>query len=131
MSDAERRATTLDCALAEARERITELERQLADTRAHVERLAREVGKKDEACRRKDLYLDALGHVWCSGGCDGGTGCYSGIPMTEEGVAYLERNAARARKWFRSHECHEHRAEMERCADCGSRGECERMRGGA
>ena len=61
--------------------------------------------QKNEAFRRKNLWLDALGHVWCSGGCEGGMNRYGGGEVTEEQVRYLERNAERARTYLASRYC--------------------------
>lgn len=96
--------------------------------RALVKQLRQEVHIKNEACHQKNLYLDALGHVWCSGGCEDGTGRYSGMPMEEAHVEYLERNAKRARQWWDAHQCKLHRGELERCNTCESRQTCVRIK---
>ena len=51
---------------------------------------------------RKNLQLDALGMVWCDGGCPGGVHRYNTREVTEEHVEFLEKNAARARRWIRN-----------------------------
>lgn len=109
-------------------EEFQELRRAcMSDLTARRDELKRELRAKDLILHEKNMWLDALGHVWCSGGCDGGTGKYSGITMTEEGVAYLERNAVRARKWLRAYQCKHNRGHTEACSGCASFGECEQI----
>jgi hypothetical protein len=48
----------------------------------------------------RNRLLDALGMVWCSGGCKHGMARYDGRAITAEAVAALITNAARARAWF-------------------------------
>lgn len=52
-------------------------------------------GRIKEALERKNLALDALHMVWCSGGC----ACLK-EPVTAEMVSYVEEYAKRLRTWF-------------------------------
>lgn len=54
----------------------------------------------EEALHKKNLALDALGYVWCSGGCDGGVHRNESREITEEHVVAAERNTTRMREWF-------------------------------
>jgi hypothetical protein len=76
---------------------------------------------------RKNLELDALGRVWCSGGCEDGMNRYSRVEITEEQVAFLELNAKRARTYYNSRQCKLHRGKTERCSGCASEQECKAM----
>lgn len=59
---------------------------------------AQKYGNAQKDLERKNLALDALHYVWCSGGCDGGV--RGEVPMTAEMVAYVETYAMRLRTWF-------------------------------
>lgn len=49
----------------------------------------------------KNKQLDALGHVWCSGGCEGGAARYENPDtITEETVQLVEKNTLRLRTWW-------------------------------
>jgi hypothetical protein len=74
---------------------------------------------------RRNLELDAIGYVWCSGGCDGGMFRYQDMftdcPLTEEQVNMIERNTIRVRQWFENHKCREARktgTRMDKCKEC-------------
>lgn len=58
------------------------------------------VGYQEEAIQRKNMELNALRRVWCSGGCHGGVQ----LPVTAEMVAYVEQYAKRLAAWFVKHE---------------------------
>jgi hypothetical protein len=60
----------------------------------------RQTGTKDEVLHRKNLELDALHFVWCSGACRGGVHRWSSDIVTEEIVAEAERNTTRLRQWY-------------------------------
>lgn len=56
-----------------------------------------------ECLRKKNLELDALHHVWCSGGCQSGVHRYepnNPDTITEELVTRAEANTLRLRQWF-------------------------------
>ena len=63
-------------------------------------RLKIEVSIKDDQLYRRNRELDALGMVWCNGGCEGGVFRYSMDTLTKEQVEMVERNTARLRTWF-------------------------------
>ena len=82
---------------------VTEVERlreEVKCLREHVARLKREVGYKDICLRYKNIELDALHKVWCSGGCEGGVHRYHEEELTEDMVILAERNTERLRRWF-------------------------------
>lgn len=58
----------------------------------------------NEAVKTKNLALDALHHVWCSGGCVTGAHRFVHVPplpeVTEELVHEAEVNVRRLRQWF-------------------------------
>ena len=62
--------------------------------------LRREITTMRRSLEEKNRQLDTLGRVWCDGGCKGGMHRYTDEPVIEEQVAFLERNAARARSWL-------------------------------
>jgi hypothetical protein len=50
---------------------------------------------------RKNIQLDAMDWVWCSGGCEGGIHRYNDLPdLTEEMVLIAEENTKRLRRWY-------------------------------
>jgi len=80
--------------------------------------LRREIEISQRASKRRSMELDALGVVWCSGGCDTGMGRYTKTEVTEEMVLFLERNAERARTHFNNRKCRVNRAKREECKTC-------------
>lgn len=75
------------------------LDRLISDP---VSKYREQVKHLSETLRLKNIALDALHVVWCSGGCDRGVHRFLGSPdhVTEEMVAYVERQAVRFREWF-------------------------------
>lgn len=65
-------------------------------------RQRRELSNLQEVLRRKNLELDALHMVWCSGGCKHGVHRFTNEVVTEELVATAERNTERLRTWYES-----------------------------
>ncbi|MAG67728.1 MAG: hypothetical protein CMK74_17995 [Pseudomonadales bacterium] len=68
--------------------------------------LERELASAVSNNRRRNLELDALHYVWCSGGCTGGVHRFDGEgprAVTLEVVEAAERNTARLRQWYESH----------------------------
>lgn len=50
---------------------------------------------------RKNVQLDAMDWVWCSGGCDEGLHRFNDLPdLTEEMVKIAEQNTLRLRKHY-------------------------------
>ena len=66
----------------------------------HIASLKWEIGHKDKTLKRKNRLLDALGMVWCDGGCNGGFNRYGDVELTEEMVSEVERNTKRLRTWL-------------------------------
>lgn len=64
--------------------------------------LKRQVTYMQRALHERNVQLDALHHVWCDGGCKGGTHRWTEQTITEEVVAEAERNTKRLRRWFES-----------------------------
>ncbi len=54
----------------------------------------------NQAAHYKNLALDALHYVWCSGGCPGGVCRYTESAVSEEIVQEAERNTRRLRTWW-------------------------------
>lgn len=53
-----------------------------------------------ERIHQLNMQVDALGRVWCSGGCTGGMHRHQPEPPTAEQVAFLVQNALRAVSWY-------------------------------
>lgn len=99
-------------ALAAVREHAARQSDVIADLVMRVDELAREAGRREgeaEMLRRqltlaqannhqRNLQLDALHFVWCSGGCSRGVHRFTGGELTEELVAEAERNTKRMRE---------------------------------
>ena len=100
---------------------------EIASLRRKITGLRHEVTSNQKALQRKSQELDALGIVWCSGGCDTGMGRYTKTEVTEETVKFLERNAERARTHFSNRQCKVNRAEREQCPTCQSFEQCKKM----
>lgn len=56
------------------------------------------------ALHEKNLSLDALHYVWCSGGCNGGTHRWIPGKVTEELVMRAEANVKRLREWYANYQ---------------------------
>lgn len=65
--------------------------------------LRREVRQMQLCLEAKNRALDALHHVWCSGGCETGTHRWTPNTLTEEVVALAERQVARMRMWLETY----------------------------
>jgi hypothetical protein len=68
-----------------------------------IEILKGEVRTMQRAAERRNIELDAMHYVWCSGGCTTGTHRCDGKgpdEVTEEIVEVAERNAKRLRTWW-------------------------------
>lgn len=108
-----------------------EYERQIANLRGRVERLRAESTYLNGVLRRKALELDALGRVWCSGGCRTGMYAHSPDDVTEDQVRFLERNAQRARRHYNARQCWTRRGQTKLCSGCRSeyicRGEADKV----
>lgn len=72
------------------------------EQRTVVQNLKRDIRNQQQNNERRNLQLDALGLVWCSGGCDSGAHRWDDSRVTEVMVAEAERNTARLRQWFNS-----------------------------
>jgi hypothetical protein len=111
---------------------------ELDDLREQVARLRRDVGQKDRVLHEKNQLLDALGYVWCNGGCNGGLFRFTEPPeksfmkLTAAAVSAVERNTIRLRTWFESRRCRESQqhggAKLDKCVGCLSEETCERKR---
>jgi hypothetical protein len=58
------------------------------------------IAELQERIRQLNMQVDALGRVWCSGGCTGGMRRHQGEPPTAAEVVFLVRNALRAVEWY-------------------------------
>jgi len=66
-----------------------------------IKALKKEVTELQQKLHEKNRNLDAMGWVWCSGGCEGGSGRF--LPsnkLTLEMVEVAERNTKRMRSWI-------------------------------
>jgi uncharacterized protein YuzE len=74
---------------------------ELSQLRVKVERQRACLTELNRALRRKNLELDALHYVWCSGGCPGGVHrWHSELLITEELIQVVEVQAERLRSWY-------------------------------
>ena len=86
--------------IAQMQEKI----RELREFDQVIRDLRREIDNMRVVVERRNRQLDALGVVWCDGGCDGGMHRYSpDREVTAQQVADLVVNAGRAVDWFVSH----------------------------
>lgn len=76
---------------------------ELARLRELTERQRRELAHANEVLHRKNVELDALHYVWCSGACATGTHRYGEHPrLTWEMVAEASRNTERLHRRMRN-----------------------------
>lgn len=106
---------------------VKKKDEEIEQLRYKITGLRHEITSNQKALGRKSAELDALGIVWCSGGCDTGMGRYTKTEVTEEMVKFLERNAERARTHFSNRQCKVSRAEREQCPECQSFEQCKQM----
>ena len=66
--------------------------------------LKRQIAIKDAILHSKNLELDALHYVWCSGGCEDGVHRWMDEKLTEEIVKLAELNTKRLRQWYENHQ---------------------------
>lgn len=86
-------------------EKILFLKNELEKSREHIRKLKEEVTEQRLALERRNQEVDALGRVWCDGGCSGGMDRYrkkgeAPPSVTPEQIAFLLRNARRAYSWY-------------------------------
>ena len=72
-----------------------------------IKELRRQIRIKDDSLHAKNLELDALHYVWCSGGCARGVHRWTKEQLTEEIVQKAELNAKRLRQWIENHKYRE------------------------
>jgi HAMP domain-containing protein len=58
---------------------------------------------QQEALHKKNLELDALHHVWCSGGCDTGVHRYTNETLTDEIVEQAQKSVARLVEYWNNY----------------------------
>lgn len=67
-----------------------------------------EIKRLSKDLQRKNIKLDAMLWVWCSGGCNGGVFRYTPDEFTKEltleVVETAECNVKRLRRWYENHE---------------------------
>lgn len=84
----------------------TETERvgrkQAEAVHVRIEQMGRTISYLQDQLHEKNLELDALHYVWCSGGCAGGVHRYSdqGEKLTAEIVGRAVSNARRLALWY-------------------------------
>ncbi len=87
-----------------------------------VEFYKKEIDRLNRILHEKNILLDLLGYVWCSGGCDTGVHRYHPtLELTEEQVQMIERNTQRLRQWFDNNRCHkaqETNTQTKHCTTC-------------
>ena len=68
-----------------------------------IKTLKSELTQQNENNHQKNIALDALGYVWCDGGCGGGVFRYhNDVELTQEHVDEVVINTKRLVKWWRN-----------------------------
>ena len=72
------------------------------DKDAEIEKLKMQLRLANARNHERNVQLDALHFVWCSGGCYMGVHRFGDCdrPLTEETVIEAERNTVRMRQWW-------------------------------
>ena len=65
-----------------------------------VEAYKREIRNAQIAAELRNVEMDALHYVWCSGGCEGGVHRHTKEALTPEVVAAAIQNTTRLYQWF-------------------------------
>lgn len=73
---------------------------ELENLKARNRNQARTITNLQETLVQKNIDLDALHFVWCSGGCPSGIHRSSDVRLTEEMIQRAERNTKRLRGWY-------------------------------
>ena len=68
------------------------------------QKLVEKNAKLENALHKKNLQLDALHYVWCSGGCLNGVHKFTPGNITAEIVDLAVKNTSRLVKWWKNHE---------------------------
>lgn len=72
-----------------------------------VKKQAEEITTLNEVLRQKNLNLDALHFIWCSGGCEGGHNRYGETnELTKEIIKYAEHNVKRMKTYYKNRSKH-------------------------
>jgi len=79
---------------------VRKLEFKLRDQKRQIMNMQLVLENKNKA-------LDAMGYVWCSGGCEGGIYRYTEKKLTEDIVKEAEKNTKRLRSWYETHKYRE------------------------
>jgi hypothetical protein len=87
---------------------IQQLEKKLAMQK-------HEIAIMQKALHRKNIELDALHKVWCSGGCKTGTHRYSDVPITQEIVDAAVINTERLVLWWKHKQTRDGKRPPESC----------------
>ncbi|WP_341706489.1 hypothetical protein [Halopseudomonas sp.] len=103
------RAQSLLDARAADKARIAELE-------IKINRLKRELTNQNHALRQRNIALDALHYVWCSGGCQTGMHRFDGGSLTEGVLLQAESAVKRMRTWFDNKRCRDSNHEQRMAA---------------
>jgi len=85
---------SFDCKICKNTGKITEVEL----LRHKIENLRREITIKDQSLAQKNLELDSMHYVWCSGGCSKGIHRYElnkHLELTEELIERAKSNIRR------------------------------------
>lgn len=75
-------------------------DKELENTRRKIQQYKRQITHLQNTLREKNLKLDALHHVWCSGGCNGGVHRWTPNTVNEDLVKMAEGCVARLRDWW-------------------------------
>lgn len=102
-------AERLQAVHAADKARIEELE-------IKISRLKRELTNQNHALRQRNIALDALHYVWCSGGCQTGMHRFDGGSLTEGVLLQAESAVKRMRTWFDNKRCRDSNHEQRMAA---------------
>lgn len=77
-----------------------DLHEQIAQLRAEVAELRKQLKAAQANNHKRNIELDALHYVWCSGGCDEGVHRWTEGEITQEVIDAATRNTERLVQWF-------------------------------
>lgn len=77
--------------------------REIYKLKVKIRNLQKEVAIRDDKLRRSDRALDALGRVWCNGGCAGGVLRFQEEIITREEVLTAANNTKRLLIWWNNY----------------------------
>lgn len=93
------------------RTQVKNLTHELEQAKAKISKQRHALRWANDANRQRNIELDALRYVWCSGGCPTGVARWS-TPVTQEHVDAAVRNTERLVAWWKNYQYRQRRQQQ-------------------